>query len=194
MREQLLEHPEHGLLTLNRKNVRKLRPFGGSGERRAHRHEQSAPLHPHIATGCPDRLHRRPSLPLGHLTQALVYGLEHSSGFHILENADFDIVLTDLVMPGMDGSELLHRIKERDPDQEVVVVTGVVDVKTAVDAMKLGATDYLLKPFDRRTLTVTLDGILQSKRLKVEHARFLGRMHWLGFSTGVIDSRRRGLQ
>ncbi len=92
---------------------------------------------------------------------------------HILENADFDIVLTDLVMPGMDGSELLHRIKERDPDQEVVVVTGVVDVKTAVDAMKLGATDYLLKPFDRRTLTVTLDGILQSKRLKVEHARLL---------------------
>ncbi len=92
---------------------------------------------------------------------------------HILESADFDIVLTDLVMPGMDGSELLHLIKERDPDQEVVVVTGVVDVKTAVDAMKLGATDYLLKPFDRRTLSVSLDGILQRKRLKLEHARLL---------------------
>jgi diguanylate cyclase (GGDEF)-like protein len=92
---------------------------------------------------------------------------------HVLENSDFDIVLTDLVMPGMDGSELVHRIKERDPEQEIVVVTGVVDVKTAVDAMKLGATDYLLKPFDRRTLSVSLEGILQSRRLKVEHARLL---------------------
>jgi diguanylate cyclase (GGDEF)-like protein len=92
---------------------------------------------------------------------------------HVLENSDFDIVLTDLVMPGMDGSELVHRIKERDPDQEIVVVTGVVDVKTAVDAMKLGATDYLLKPFDRRTLSVSLEGILQNRRLKSEHARLL---------------------
>jgi len=92
---------------------------------------------------------------------------------HVLENSSFDIVLTDLVMPGMDGSELVHRIKERDPDQEIVVVTGVVDVKTAVDAMKLGATDYLLKPFDRRTLSVSLEGILQNRRLKSEHARLL---------------------
>ena len=92
---------------------------------------------------------------------------------HLLDGADFDIVLTDLVMPGMDGSELVHRVKERNPDQSVVVVTGVVDVKTAVDAMKLGATDYLLKPFDRRTLTVTLETILQNNRLKAEHARLL---------------------
>jgi DNA-binding response OmpR family regulator/GGDEF domain-containing protein len=92
---------------------------------------------------------------------------------HILENADFDVVLTDLVMPGMDGSELVHRIKARRPDQSIIVVTGVVDVKTAVDAMKLGATDYLLKPFDRRTLTVTLESILQNSRLKAEHARLL---------------------
>ncbi len=91
----------------------------------------------------------------------------------LLEQASFDIVITDLVMPAMDGSELVHRIKERDPEQEIVVVTGVVDVKTAVDAMKLGATDYLLKPFDRRTLSVSLEGILQNRRLKAEHARLL---------------------
>jgi diguanylate cyclase (GGDEF)-like protein len=92
---------------------------------------------------------------------------------HILENSDFDIVLTDLVMPGMDGSELVHRVKERDPEQAVVVVTGVVDVRTAVDAMKLGATDYLLKPFDRRTLSLSLEGILQNRRLQADHARLL---------------------
>ena len=92
---------------------------------------------------------------------------------HLLDSSDFDVVLTDLVMPGMDGSELVHRIKERDPDQDVVVVTGVVDVKTAVDAMKLGANDYLLKPFDSRTLTATLEAILQKSRLENEHARLL---------------------
>ncbi len=86
---------------------------------------------------------------------------------HLIEHGDFDVVLTDLVMPGMEGSELVHRIMERDPGQRVVVVTGVVDVKTAVDAMKLGATDYLLKPFDRRTLTVTLETILQNSRLRL---------------------------
>ncbi len=92
---------------------------------------------------------------------------------HILENAHFDIVLTDLVMPGMDGSELVHRIKQRDSSQDVVVVTGVVDVKTAVEAMKIGATEYLLKPFDRKTLSTALQGILQSRRLEAEHARLL---------------------
>jgi DNA-binding response OmpR family regulator len=91
----------------------------------------------------------------------------------ILDRADFDVVLTDLVMPGMDGSELLHRIKLRNPDQEVVVVTGVVDVATAVDAMKLGASDYLLKPFDRKTLAVTLDDLLLRRAIRRERDRLL---------------------
>lgn len=73
----------------------------------------------------------------------------------------------------MDGNDLVHRAKERDPEQEIVVVTGVVDVKTAVDAMKLGASEYLIKPFDRTTLTRSLEKILQSRRLRTEHARLL---------------------
>jgi FixJ family two-component response regulator len=91
----------------------------------------------------------------------------------VLEHANFDILLTDLVMPQMDGNELVHRVKQRNPDQDVVVVTGVVDVNAAVDAMKLGASEYLLKPFDRETLTSTLEGVLQSRRLRNEHAKLL---------------------
>jgi len=91
----------------------------------------------------------------------------------VLERSTFDILLTDLVMPQMGGNELVHRVKQRNPDQDVVVVTGVVDVKAAVDAMKLGAAEYLLKPFDRETLTSTLDGVLQGRRLRNEHARLL---------------------
>jgi FixJ family two-component response regulator/GGDEF domain-containing protein len=92
---------------------------------------------------------------------------------HILEREDFEIVVTDLVMPGIDGSQLVERIKERIPDQEIVMVTGVVDVKTAVEAMKQGATDYILKPFDRKILTRSLEKILQRRRLRDEHARLM---------------------
>jgi two-component system cell cycle response regulator len=99
----------------------------------------------------------------------------------ILEQSHFDILLTDLVMPGMDGNDLVHRAKQRDPEQEIVVVTGVVDVKTAVDAMKLGASEYLIKPFDRETLASALDKILQGRRLRVEHARLLAEnIEYLG--------------
>jgi len=92
---------------------------------------------------------------------------------HILEREDFEIVVTDLVMPGIDGSQLVERIKERIPDQEIVMVTGVVDVKTAVEAMKQGATDYILKPFDRKILVRSLEKILQRRRLRDEHARLM---------------------
>jgi two-component system cell cycle response regulator len=91
----------------------------------------------------------------------------------VLEHSSFDILLTDLVMPQMDGNELVHRVKQRNPEQDVVVVTGVVDVKAAVDAMKLGASEYLLKPFDRETLTSTLESVLQGRRLRMEHAKLL---------------------
>jgi len=92
---------------------------------------------------------------------------------HILEREDFEIVMTDLVMPGIDGSELVRRIKERRPEQDIVMVTGVVDVKTAVDAMKQGAVDYILKPFDRGALTDSIDRILGQRQLHREHAQLI---------------------
>jgi diguanylate cyclase (GGDEF)-like protein len=76
-------------------------------------------------------------------------------------------------MPVMTGIDLVQRVKERDPEQEIIVVTGVVDVQSAVDAMKVGATDYLLKPFDRATLATALEGILQRTRLRQERDRLL---------------------
>ena len=76
----------------------------------------------------------------------------------LLDHAVFDVIVTDLVMPAMTGIDLVQRVKERDPEQEIIVVTGVVDVQSAVDAMKVGATDYLLKPFDRATLAPALEG------------------------------------
>ena len=92
---------------------------------------------------------------------------------HVLARADFDVVVTDLVMPGMDGVELVRRVKEHKPDQEVVMVTGVSDVNSAIEAMKQGATDYILKPLDGDLLTSSLDQILQRRRIADEHARLM---------------------
>jgi FixJ family two-component response regulator/GGDEF domain-containing protein len=92
---------------------------------------------------------------------------------HLFERGDFDVVLTDLVMPGLDGTQLVQRVKALRPEQEVVVITSVGDVKTAVEAMKLGATDYLLKPIDRTVLARALEDILQRRRLREEHARLM---------------------
>jgi diguanylate cyclase (GGDEF)-like protein len=92
---------------------------------------------------------------------------------HLFGREEFDIVLTDLVMPGMEGAELVQRLKEARGEQEIVVVTSVGDVKTAVDAMKVGATDYLLKPIDRTILTRALDGILQRRKMRDEHAQLM---------------------
>jgi two-component system response regulator AtoC len=63
-----------------------------------------------------------------------------------LEREGFDLVLTDLSMPGMDGLELLRRVREAQPDVEVVVITAHGKVDSAVEAMRLGAFDYLQKP------------------------------------------------
>jgi diguanylate cyclase (GGDEF)-like protein len=106
----------------------------------------------------------------GYAVQTAASGEE---ALHVLEREDFDIVVTDLVMPGLDGAELCRRIRQRQPDQDIVMVTGVVDVQTAVDAMKLGATDYILKPFDRETIVGSLDAILQQRRLLAEHAQLM---------------------
>src|SRR6187397_2930161 len=94
------------------------------------------------------------------------------SGLALLEQTDADVVLTDLRMPGMDGIELLQRIKEIRPEVMVVLMTAYGTVKTAVRAMKMGAEDYLGKPIDVDELEVVLKKVLEKKRL-LEETRVL---------------------
>ncbi|HJS56755.1 MAG TPA: sigma-54 dependent transcriptional regulator [Vicinamibacteria bacterium] len=94
------------------------------------------------------------------------------SGLQLLEKTDPDVVLTDLRMPGMDGLQLLSRIKEIRPETMVILMTAYGTVKTAVKAMKLGAEDYISKPIDVEELELTLQRTIEKKRL-LEEARML---------------------
>jgi DNA-binding NtrC family response regulator len=71
----------------------------------------------------------------------------------ILESDQFDIILADIKMPGMDGLEMLRRIKSIKSDAIVIVMTAFATVDTAVKALKDGAYDYVTKPFDPDDLT-----------------------------------------
>jgi DNA-binding NtrC family response regulator len=90
-----------------------------------------------------------------------------------LEAGTFDVILLDIVMPGMDGLQLLEEIRGRQATVPVVMLTATKTVKTAVGAMKLGAFDYITKPFDIDELRVILDKATQNAALvrEVEELR-----------------------
>ena len=90
------------------------------------------------------------------------------SGLLLLEKEEPDVVLTDLRMPGMDGIELLTKIKQVRPETMVILMTAYGTVKTAVRAMKLGAEDYLGKPIDVEELEVILQKAIEKKGLLEE--------------------------
>lgn len=80
-----------------------------------------------------------------------------------LEKETIDVVVLDIKMPGMDGIETLKEIKKRYPIVEVILLTGHGAIETAVEGMKLGAYDYLLKPADAREISKKLQGARKRK-------------------------------
>ena len=94
------------------------------------------------------------------------------SGWEALRKIDeshYDVVILDIMMPKMDGLEVLQRVKESYPDVEVVMITGLSQIETAVRAMKLGAFDYLPKPFDPDELKLVVARALERRQLLLEN-------------------------
>src|SRR6202167_4815995 len=103
-------------------------------------------------------------------TRQAASGLE---ALKILESGDeFDLVLSDLMMAEMDGIALVERAKERYPDMPIVMVTAVHDISVALQALRNGAYDYLLKPFEREQLLATVSRALENRRLKIENRKY----------------------
>src|SRR5690348_18496702 len=85
---------------------------------------------------------------------------------------EFELMLSDLMMADLDGIGLLERTKERYPDMPVVMVTAVHDISVALAAIRNGAYDYLLKPFEREQLLATVRRALENRRLKMENREY----------------------
>jgi len=89
----------------------------------------------------------------------------------ILEKQPIDVVILDIKMPGMDGMETLGEIKKRYPLVEVIMLTGHGTTQTAVEGMKMGAFDYLLKPADYDELTTKLEAARKRKEAQEDRIR-----------------------
>src|SRR6516225_9174193 len=110
------------------------------------------------------------------LTAANYQCTQASSGMKALDvlntGAEFELMLSDLMMADLDGIGLLERTKERFPDMPVVMVTAVHDISVALSAIRNGAYDYLLKPFEREQLLATVRRALENRRLKLENRAY----------------------
>ncbi|MBN2058818.1 MAG: sigma-54-dependent Fis family transcriptional regulator [Deltaproteobacteria bacterium] len=86
-----------------------------------------------------------------------------------LKENRFDILLLDIKMEGISGLEVLKHVKENDPDVEIVMITAYGSISSAIEAMKNGAYDYLLKPFDPNSLGVLIEKIIHHQEQKREN-------------------------
>jgi len=106
----------------------------------------------------------------GHQVRVAASGEE---ALRLLAGDRFDLLLTDLVMPGVDGIALVREARARDPELEAVAITGQDDVRLAVQAMKAGCADFLSKPVDRGELVEVVERTLGRARLQREHQALL---------------------
>ncbi|MCX5801327.1 MAG: sigma-54 dependent transcriptional regulator [Candidatus Eisenbacteria bacterium] len=106
----------------------------------------------------------------------------------LLRNERFDLLLSDMKMPGLDGLELLTRALELDRGIKVILITAYATVQQAVEAVKLGAFDYITKPFEQEELSLTIQKALRFKRLETENLELRSRLDGVDYSKGIIGA------
>ncbi len=111
------------------------------------------------------------SLRLNEVGEKVTAAYSGKECLETLENKEIDVVVLDIKMPGMDGMEALREIKKRFPLVEVIMLTGHGSTETAVEGMKMGAFDYLMKPADFDDLTTKLEAARKRKDEQEERIR-----------------------
>ena len=108
------------------------------------------------------------------------------AGLAAMQTKEFDLVLTDLRMPGIDGMEVLRHVRATTPDVPVIMITGHATLDSAVDAMKAGAYHYIAKPFRLAEAREVVRGALEMRRIKRENSELKLRIGQLSDQTTII--------
>lgn len=108
-----------------------------------------------------------------------------------MEVGPFDIMVIDLKMPGMDGISLQKRVREIDKDVAIIILTAYASVESAVEALKMGAFDYVTKPVDPDDLSHLVRNILRQKDLSEENVRLKEKVSELGLAAPIIGESPR---
>lgn len=95
-----------------------------------------------------------------------------TEGLEKLRKNGFELVVSDIDMPEMDGVQLLQEIRKTRPDTEIIMLTGVVDVDVAIQSMRLGACDYITKPFNLAEVRITVERAIEKRRLILENREY----------------------
>jgi len=122
------------------------------------------------------------------------YGVYNAESGHqaleMLHKTNVDLVILDLKMPGLQGTDILREIKQEMSQVEVVILTGYGSLKTAVEAIRQGAADYLLKPFNVTEVISVINRILAEKKRRDHLASFLGELGKLiGYDSTIEEVR-----
>jgi DNA-binding NtrC family response regulator len=107
-----------------------------------------------------------------------------------LSQQAFDLTLLDMLMPGMDGLAVLKRIREKDPQATVIIITAYASVESALAAMKNGAYDYIQKPFKHEELILTIQRALERRHLQKENLRLRDELRGKFSFTNIIGKSR----
>lgn len=121
----------------------------------------------------------------GYTTRGVCGGKE---ALETVERQDFDLALVDLKMPGMDGVELQRRLRDKDPELTVIIMTGFGTVETAVQALKQGAYDYLTKPIDPDELSHTVEKAMEHRRARQENVQLRECLEEIFPTTHLVGS------
>jgi DNA-binding NtrC family response regulator len=92
-----------------------------------------------------------------------------SEGLKMLTEKDYDLVISDLKMPGMDGMELFDELQEIKPGVPVIIITAYGSLETADEAMKKGVSDFITKPFRKDSILFTINRVLELARVQKEN-------------------------
>ncbi len=86
----------------------------------------------------------------------------------LLNKGEYDIIISDLKMPGLDGLDILRLVKERDRDEQVIIITAFGIMETAMEALSLGVCSYILKPFRKEQIIASIERTMEIRRMKRE--------------------------